>query len=154
MIIPEYFKSNSPRKRQRLGLFSLVTSHRSLAIVLIAILLSSGCADESINNPIAEKPVEDSKPDIIVSTSTNYFPMTVGSRWMYRNRDGSEWSREVDKTAEVGTRHYHYFSYNPPIEDNQFAIFRAPMYTATPDSIFLKVKIGGDINDAIWNTIR
>ena len=73
---------------------------------------------------------------------------------MYRNRDGSEWSREVVKTEEVGSRSYHFFSYNPPIEDNQFAIFRAPMYTATPDSLFLKVKIGGDINDAIWNTIR
>ena len=154
MLINESFKSNSPQKRPRVGLFLLVTSRWSLATAFIAILLSSGCADESINNPVAEKPVEDSKPDIIVSTSTNFFPMTVGSRWVYRNRDGSEWSREVVKTEEVGTRSYHYFSYNPPIEDNQFAIFRAPMYTATPDSLFLKVKIGGDINDAIWNTIR
>ena len=156
MFIPEYFKSNSSQKRPRVVRcpFSLVTSHRSLAIVLIAILLGSGCADESMNNPIAEKPVEDSKPDVIVSTSTNFFPMTVGSRWVYRNRDGSEWSREVVKTEEVGSRSYHYFSYNPPIEDNQFAIFRAPMYTAAPDSLFLKVKIGGDINDTIWNTIR
>ena len=154
MLIPEYFKSKSPRKRQRLGLFLLVTSHWQLATAFIAILLSSGCADETINNPIAEKPVEDSKPDVIVSTSTNYFPMTVGSRWVYRNRDGSEWSREVVKTEEVGSRSDHFFSYNPPIEDNQCAIFRAPMYTATPDSLFLKVKIGGDINDTIWNTIR
>ncbi len=153
MFIPEYSKSKSPRKRQRVGLFSLVTSHWPLATAFIAFLLSAGCADETINSPIAEKPVEDSKPDEIVSTSTNYFPMTAGSRWVYRNRDGSEWSREVVKTEEVGSRSYHYFSYDPPIEDNQFAIFRAPMYTATPDSLFLKVKIG-DINDAIRNTIR
>ena len=152
MIIPEYFKSNSPRKKQRVALFSLVTSHRSLATVLIAFLLSFGCADETINNPIAEKPVEDSKPDIIVSTSINYFPMAVGSRWVYRNRDGSEWTREVVKTEEVGTRSYHYFSYNPPIEDYQFAFFRVPMYIATPNSLVLKVKVG-DINDAIWQTI-
>ena len=148
MFIPEYFKSNSPRKRQRVALFSLVTSHRSLATVLVAFLLSAGCADETINNPIAEKTIDDSKPDVIASTSTDYFPMTVGSRWVYRNRDGSEWSREVVKTEEVGTRSYHYFSYNPPIEGNQFAFFRAPVYIATLTSVVLKVK-NSDINDAI-----
>ena len=152
MLINESFKSNSPQKRPRVGLFLLVTSHWQLATAFIAILLSSGCADETINNPIAEKPVEDSKPDVIVSTSTNYFPMTVGSRWVYRNRDGSEWSREVVKTEEVGSRSYHYFSYDPPIEDYQFAFFRAPMYIATPDSLVLKVKVS-DINDAIRQTI-
>ena len=152
MLISEYFKSNSPRKKQRVGVFSLVTSHWSLATVLIAILLSSGCADETVNNPIAEKPVEESKPDEIVPISFNYFPMTAGSRWVYRNPDGSEWSREVTETEEVGSRSYHYFSYNPPIEDNQFAFFRAPVYIATPNSLVLKVKVG-DINDAIWKTI-
>ena len=152
MLIPEYFKSKSPRKRQRVALFSLVTSHRLLATVLIAILLSAGCADESINNPIAEKTIDDSKPDVIVSTSTNYFPMTAGSRWVYRNLDGSEWSREVTETEEVGSRSYHYFSYDPPIEGNQFAFFRAPVYIATLNSLVLKVKVG-DINDAIWQTI-
>ena len=154
MLIPEYFKSNSSQKRPRVVRcpFSLVTSHRSLATVLIAILLSAGCADETVNNPIAEKPVEDSKPDEIVPISFNYFPMTAGSRWVYRNPDGSEWSREVTETEEVGSRSYHYFSYNPPIEDNQFAFFRAPVYIATPNSLVLKVKVG-DINDAIWQTI-
>ncbi len=148
MFIPEYSKSNPPRKRQRVGLFSLVTSHWPLATAFIAILLSAGCADETINNPIAEKPVEDSKPDEIVSTSTNYFPMTAGSRWVYRSPDGSEWSREVTETEEVGSRSYHYFSYDPPIEDNQFAFFRAPVYIATLTSVVLKVK-NSDINDAI-----
>ena len=152
MFIPAYSKSNSPQRRSRVGLFLLVTSHWSLATVLIGILLNTGCADESINNPVAEKPVEDSKPDEIVSTSTNYFPMTVGSRWVYRDSDGSEWTREVTATEEVDTRHYHFFSYNPPIEDYQFAIFRAPVYIATLDSLFFKVE-NRDINDAIRNAI-
>ena len=152
MLISKYFKSNSPRKRQRVALFSLVTSHRSLATVLIVILLSAGCADETINNPIAEKPVEDSKPDEIVSTSTNYFPMTVGSRWVYRDSDGSEWTREVTATDEVDTRHYHFFSYDPPIEDYQFAYFQAPVYIATLTSVVLKVK-NSDINHAIRQVV-
>lgn len=152
MFTPEHSESRSRQETPETGLCSPVTSHCSLAIVLIAILLSIGCADESINNPIAEKSVEDRQPDVIVSTSTNYFPMTVGSRWVYRNRDGSEWAREVTDAEEVGSRSYHYFRYDPPIEDNQFAIFRAPMYMATPDSLILKGKIG-DINDAIRKTI-
>ena len=141
MLIREFLKSNSPRKRQREGLFSLATA-------LMVMLLISGCADETINNPIAEKSVDGSKLDVIVSTSTNYFPMTVGSRWVYRNPDGSEWTREVTETEEVGTRNYHLFSYDPPIEDNQFSFFRAPMYIATLNSVVLKVK-NNDINDAI-----
>ena len=152
MSIPEYSESKSRQKKPVAGPFSPVTSHWSLATVLIAILLSAGCGDETINNPIAEKPVEDSKLDVIVSTSTNYFPMTVGSRWVYRNPDGSEWTREVTETEEVGTRNYHLFSYDPPIEDNQFSFFRAPMYITTLISVVLKVK-NSDINDAIRQII-
>ena len=78
--------------------------------------------------------------------------MTVGSRWVYRDSDGSEWTREVTATDEVDTRHYHFFSYDPPIEDYQFAYFQAPMYTATTKSLILKVK-NSDINHAIRQTI-
>ena len=157
MFIPEYFKSNSPRKRQRAGLFSLVTSHWSLATVLIAFLLSAGCADETINNPIAEKPVEDSKPDEIVSTSTNYFPMTAGSRWVYRSPDGSEWSREVTETEQVGSHLYHFFTYSPLIDVDQLDSSETPMYTPTPyvttiDRLILRIKLS-DINDAVQQTI-
>ena len=145
-------KPKSPQNSQRMGLFLLFTSRWSLATILIAILLSSGCSDETINNPISENPVEDSNREEIVSTTANYFPMTVGSRWVYRNPDGSEWSREVTETEEVGTRNYHLFNYDPPIEDNQFPFFRAPMYITTLNSVVLKVK-NSDINDAIRQII-
>ena len=131
---------------------SLRCDAKGFAFFLV-ILLLSGCADESINNPIAEKPVEDSNTDDIVPISFNYLPMTAGSRWVYRSPDGSEWSREVTKTEEIGSRSYHDFNYNPPIEDNQFAYYRAHKYIATPDSLFLKVK-PRDINDAVWKIIR
>ena len=152
MFILRLCLSNSPQKVPSEGEFLLATGYWSLATVFIVILLSSGCGDETVNNPIAEKPVEDSKPDVIISTSTDYFPMAVGNRWVYRNRDGSEWTREVTETEEVGARQYHYFSYNPPIEDNQFTFFQARIYTATPDSLFFAVK-NSDINDAIRQII-
>ena len=152
MLINESFKSNSPQKRPRVGLFLLVTSHWQLATALIAILLSSGCADATINNPIAEKPVEDSKLDVIVSTSTNYFPMTVGSRWVYRNADGSEWSREVAESQRFDTELYHSFSYNPPIQDSQLDSLGSAEYSTYVDRLVRRIKLKG-INDAIWQII-
>lgn len=152
MLINQSSKPKSRQNRPKVDPFSLITSHWSLATVLIAILFSAGCAEETKNNPIADKPVEDSKPDVTVSISTNYFPMTVGSWWVYRNPDGSEWTREVTETEEVGTRNYHLFNYDPPIEDNQFPFFRAPMYITTLNSVVLKVK-NSDINDAIRQII-
>ena len=158
MFIPEYSKSNPPRKRQRVGLFSLATSHWPLATAFIAILLSAGCADETINNPIAEKPVEDCKPDEIVSTSTNYFPMTAGSRWVYRSPDGSEWSREVTEIEEVGSHVYHFFGYGPRMGDNQSDFAGTSVNTSTP---YVKTLDGrltygiemSDLNDAVRRTI-
>ncbi|MDE0299626.1 MAG: hypothetical protein OXN17_13420 [Candidatus Poribacteria bacterium] len=152
MYILRLCLSNCPRQIPSEGRFLLATGYWSLATVFIAILLSSGCADETINDPISENPVEDSNREEIVSTTANYFPMTVGSRWVYRNPDGSEWSREVTETEEVGTRNYHLFNYDPPIEDNQFPFFRAPMYITTLNSVVLKVK-NSDINDAIRQII-
>ena len=152
MYILRLCLSNSPRQIPSEGRFLLATGYWSLATVFIAFLLSAGCADETVNNPVAETTIDDSEPEVIVSASTNYFPMTVGSRWVYRNPDGSEWSREVTETEEVGTRHYHHFSNDPPMEDNQFPFFRVPMYIATLNSVVLKVK-NSDINDAIRQII-
>ena len=152
MVIPEYSKLNSSQRRPRVGLFLLFTSHWQLATAFIAILLSSGCADATINNPIAEKPVEDSKLDVIVSTSTNYFPMTVGSRWVYRNADGSEWSREVAESQRFDTELYHSFSYNPPIQDSQLDSLGSAEYSTYVDRLVRRIKLKG-INDAIWQII-
>ena len=62
MSISQCFKPKSPQKRPRLGLFLLVTSHWQLATAFIAILLSSGCADETLNNPIADEEKRDFPP--------------------------------------------------------------------------------------------
>ena len=158
MFIPKYSKSKSPQKRPRAGLFLLVISHCSLATVLIASLLSAGCGDESINNPIAEKPIEESKPEVIVSTSTNYFPMTVGSRWVYRNPDGSDWSREVTEIEEVGSHLYHTFGYDSPIGDDHSEPSETPTYTPTPYAITRDGRLICDIslrelNEAVAQTI-
>ena len=124
-------------------------------VFLCFILLMYGCgAEETFNAPLGgTRETED-----LVPVSAIYYPMTVGSRWVYRNRDGSEWSREVAKTEEVGTRSYHFFSYDIPIDVNQSDPSKTPMYTPTPyvktldERLIYKIKLS-DINDAVQQTI-
>lgn len=114
------------------------------------VLLFFGCSgEETVNNPIVET-VEDNNID---STSPNYFPFTVGSYWVYRNPDGSEWTRKVIKSQKIGGHLYHFFSYDPPIEDDRLDFLKTPMYAALPDRFVFWVK-SNDMNEVVWQTIR
>ena len=144
MSIRYFFKRQSP----------LMNRAGKIAFLLV-ILLISGCGgEESVNKPLVET-VADENVD---RTPVNYYPMTVGSRWVYRNPDGSEWWREVTKTEEVGSHLYHFFSYNPLIGGNQSDPSKTSMYTPTPyvktldERLIYKIKLS-DINDAVRQTI-
>ncbi len=143
MSIRYFFKRQSP----------LMNRAGKIAFLLV-ILLISGCGgEESVNKPLVET-VADENVD---RTPVNYYPMTVGSRWVYRNPDGAEWTREVTETEEVGSHLYHFFSYSPLIDDDQLDSSETPMYTTTPyvttiDRLILKIKLS-DINDAVQQTI-
>ena len=132
--------------------FPLWNRTRGIAF-LCFILLMSGCGDETINAPLGgTRETED-----FVPVSSIYYPMTVGSRWVYRSAGGTEWSREVTETEEIGSHLYHFFSYSPLIDDNQSDPSKTPMYTPTPyvttiDRLILKIKLS-DINDAVQQTI-
>ena len=122
---------------------------------LLVVLLISGCGgEESVNKPLVET-VADENVD---RTPVNYYPMTVGSRWVYRNADGSEWSREVTKTEEVGSHFYHFFGYDSLIGGNQSELSETPTYTPTPyvktldERLIYKIKLS-DVNDAVQQTI-
>ena len=132
--------------------FPLRSRPRGLAF-LCFILLMYGCGDESINAPLGGT----RKTEDFVPVSSIYYPLTVGNRWVYRNADGSEWSREVTKTEEVGSHLYHFFSYSPLIDVDQLDSSETPMYTPTPyvttlGRLILKIKLR-DINDAVQQTI-
>ena len=130
MFIPEHSKSNSPQKTPEAGLYSLVSSHLSLATVVIAILLIFGCSgEESVDIPIIES-VGGENLINDAPTSTPYYPMTLGSRWVYRNPDGSEWTREVTETKRFGDNLFHFFSSDPPLQDTQVESLRSPVYVA------------------------
>lgn len=119
MLIHRFFNRRFPRM------------HRTRRIAfLLSIFLILGCGgEETVNKPIIET-VGDKNSN---STSPNYFPIAVGNRWVYRNTDGSEWTREV---AEIDFVNRHdfllFYMDNPPLEENeeagQFVFVKAPSY--------------------------
>ena len=137
--------------------FPLRNRIRGIAF-LCFILLMSGCGDETINAPLGGSVNGTTETEDLVPMSSIHYPMSIGSRWVYRNSDGAEWTREVTKTEEVGSHLYHFFSYGPLIDDNQSDPSKTPTYTPTPyvktldGRLIYKIKLS-DINDAVQQTI-
>ena len=124
--------------------FPLRSRARELAF-LCFILLMYGCGDETINPPLGgTRETED-----LVPVSSIYYPMTVGSRWVYRNPDGSEWSRQVAVSEVFDAERYHSFSYNPPMALD----FIGPAeYITYTDRLVRPIK-ATDYTEAIWQII-
>ena len=78
--------------------------------------------------------------------------MTLGSRWVYQNPEGSEWTREIINAKVIGELLYHLSSYNPP-DNARLDFLKSPAYAATPHRFVLLVKNNG-VRDAVWQTIR
>ena len=133
--------------------FPLRSRARGVAF-LCFILLISGCGDETINAPLGET----TETEDLVPVSSIYYPMTVGNRWVYRNADGSEWSREVTEIEEVGSHLYHFFGYDSLIDDNHSDPSENPIYAPTPyvktldGRLIYKIKLS-DVNHAVQQTI-
>ena len=131
--------------------FPLRNRPRGIAF-LCFILLVYGCGEEAIDNPLSGSVNEEGKTEKIVPISTPYYPMTVGNRWVYRNPDGSEWSRDVVQSEIILHDSYHSFAYNPPLGDRHSEFIKSPSYVVASDGILLHTKLI-DINDAIWQTV-
>ena len=118
--------------------------------LLFCILLIFGCGAEEAadSNPLVE-----TVGDATFNTATpNYYPMTVGNRWVYRDPDGSEWTREVTKTKRFGANDYHFFNSDPPLQDPELESLRSHVYVTFHDRLVHRVK-NKEINDVIWETI-
>ena len=143
MFKNQYFDSKST-------LHLLIPSHRSLAtailvLLFIFIVIIFGCGEETIDNPLGGSVNEEGKTEKVVPMPIPYYPMTVGSHWVYRNSNRSEWTREVTGANFLNTLNTylsHSFSYNPTLEENQLDFFQARSNIATPDKIIRPIKIG------------
>ena len=50
--------------------------------------------------------------------TTQYFPETLGSYWVYEDQDGNELTRRVVEGKEIAGEMYHAFSYEPTLTDS------------------------------------
>ena len=111
------------------------------------LLLLFGCgAEETVNTPLAENGATDITP---APKSSLYFPITLGSRWTYRNPDGSEWSREVAESEVFDTERYHSFGYDPPIKLDSLGSAEYLTYV----NRFVRRMNLSEINDVVWEVI-
>lgn len=52
------------------------------------------------------------------SETTQYFPETLGSYWVYEDQDGNELTRRVVEGKEIAGEMYHGFNYEPALKDS------------------------------------
>ena len=130
---------------------SLRSKTRAVAFLFGALLIYGCGGEESMAQPLVET-VGDEKLNVVAPISTIYYPMTVGSRWGYRNPDGSEWTREVTETKKFGTNYYHFFGSDPPLQDTQTESLKSPVYVALLDRLDRRI-VHNDINAAIREII-
>ena len=78
--------------------------------------------------------------------------MTLGSRWVYRDPDGSEWTREVTQSEIIEHDSYHSFTYNPPLAGEHPDFIKLPTYVVNPAGLVLHTRTN-DMNDAVWHLV-
>lgn len=89
--------------------------------ILSVIFILFGCGSDETSAPIEREP--------------NYFPDAVGSRWVYRNTDGLQWTREVSGDTNIEGKDYQIFRDIPPIEVSEFDFLLSMYYRHTSNQV-------------------
>lgn len=107
---------------------------RTLIFSLCSVLLLISCGSDEIPVPVETRP--------------NYFPDTPGSKWVYRNSDGQEWTREIIERKDTLGNNHQIFNYTPTDSETGTDILKLTSFQATQNNILL------DVNDKINQYIQ
>lgn len=99
---------------------------RLLLLTISSVWLLLACGSDEIPDPIETKP--------------NYFPDAVGSRWVYRNADGSEWIREVTDSNASQDQDYLTFTYQPSINETEIDFLNPTFFSVNQNQILFDVR--------------
>lgn len=112
-----------------------------LSLIFIALFLIIGCGadEESVENEVT-KPLSETIPP-------NYYPDSIGSRWVYRSPSGFQWTREVTGKKAIAGQVYRVFDYIPPRDDSGFDFLKTPSYRITRNRVFFFV--GGEVDQSV-----
>ena len=97
-----------------------------------------GCGSDEMTAPVAQQ-------------MPNYFPDTVGSRWVYRNADGSEWSREVTDENSIHGEDFHGFVYTPASSETELDYLKPDVFRVTDNQVLFG--IGEKIDRYVQNVL-
>ncbi len=111
---------------------------RLISLMLCGIFILFGCGSDETSAP-----VEPQMP--------NYFPDTVGSRWVYRNPDGSEWSREVTDENSIHGEGFHGFVYTPVSSETELDSLKPDVFRVTDSHVLFG--IGEKIDRYVQNVL-
>ncbi len=95
-------------------------------LTLCSVVILSACGSDEIPAPIETKP--------------NYFPDAVGSRWVYRNVDGAEWTREITDGHDSQDGDYQTFTYIPLVPEAEIDFLKPTFFRVAQNRIFFDVK--------------
>ena len=107
----------------------------------VLVLVLAGCGADTLEEKEENETILTPTPEREVP---DYYPNTIGNRWVYQHSDGSQWTREVTRERVLAGRIYRVFDYTPPIEDPEFDYLRVPSYRITPHRVLFFV--GDEIN--------
>ena len=110
---------------------------RLTSLILCAIFILFGCGSDETPAPIETMP--------------NYFPDAVGSRWIYRNPDGSEWTRAVTSGNGVQGEDHNGFVYMPPASETELDHLKPDAFRVTDNQVFFV--IGEKIDHYVQNEL-
>lgn len=111
---------------------------RLTSLILCGIFVLFGCGSDEIAAPVAQQ-------------MPNYFPDAVGSRWVYRNPDGSEWSRAVTDGNSIQGEGFHGFVYTPVSSETELDSLKPDVFRVTDNQVLFV--IGKKIDRYIQNVL-
>ena len=98
---------------------------RLTTLILYAIFILFGCGSDETPAPVEEMP--------------NYFPDAVGSRWIYKNSDGTQWTREIRGEANIEGKDYRVFTDTSPLSGTELDFLNSTYYRVTPNEVIYTV---------------
>ncbi|MCE2414491.1 hypothetical protein J4G07_10820 [Candidatus Poribacteria bacterium] len=98
---------------------------RPTFLILCAFFILFGCGSDETPAPMEQMPT--------------YFPDAIGSRWIYRNSDGSQWTREISDEANIEGKDYRIFKDTPPLAEVELDFLYSTYYRVTPNEVLFTV---------------
>ena len=99
---------------------------RLTSLMLCAIFILFGCGSDE-----TPAPIEPQMP--------NYFPDTIGSQWVYRNADASEWTREITDGNSIHGAGSQVFTYTPPVTETTLDYLKPDVFRVTDNQVLFGI---------------